>query len=102
MILYIAGPMTGLPDMNYPAFFHAEATLQERGYQTLNPARNENPDPDDYTEWLRLGFRQVLLADGVALLPGFGMSKGAVMEVVLANVLKIPVRLVTEWLGEDS
>jgi len=96
--LYIAGPMSGLPDLNYPAFFHAESKLAECGYLTLNPARNSNPDPEDYIEWLRLGLRQVLEADGVAVLPGFGMSKGAVMEIMVASFLKMPVRTINEWL----
>ena len=29
--LYVAGPMTGLPDYNYPAFDGAAALLAERG-----------------------------------------------------------------------
>lgn len=37
-IVYIAGPMSGLPDCNRPAF-HAEANHQrERGHIPLNPA----------------------------------------------------------------
>ena len=36
--IYIAGPMSGLPDCNRPAF-HAEANHQrERGHIPLNPA----------------------------------------------------------------
>ncbi len=37
-LIYIAGPMSGLPDCNRPAF-HAEANHQrERGHIPLNPA----------------------------------------------------------------
>ena len=40
MRIYIAGPMTGLPDSNYPAFHAAEARLQALGHEPHNPARN--------------------------------------------------------------
>lgn len=32
MIVYIAGPMTGLPDLNYPAFNAAEEALTAAGH----------------------------------------------------------------------
>ena len=41
--VYIAGPMTGLPDFNYPAFNAAAAKLRALGLEVLNPA--ENPPP---------------------------------------------------------
>lgn len=98
MKLYIAGPMYGYPDLNYPAFFAAEEWLQDKGYQTENPARNENPTPDDYYVWLRLGLQQMLTCQGVALLPNFGMSKGATMELFVASFLKMPVRMLRDWI----
>lgn len=98
MKLYIAGPMYGLPENNYPAFFAAEERLNAVGFQTENPARNENPTPEDYYVWLRLGLQQVLVSDGVALLPNFGMSKGATMELFVASFLKMPVRPILDWI----
>lgn len=41
MKVYISGPMTGLPEFNYPAFFAAAEALEARGYETINPARTE-------------------------------------------------------------
>ena len=43
MRIYIAGPMSGLPDFNYPAFNQAEQRLLALGYEVENPATN--PDP---------------------------------------------------------
>jgi len=39
--IYIAGPMSGLPEFNYPAFFAAAEQLTAAGYDVLNPARPE-------------------------------------------------------------
>ena len=43
MKLYLAGPMTGIKDLNFPAF-HAEASrLRALGHIVVNPAA-VNPD----------------------------------------------------------
>ena len=90
--------MSGLPEMNYPSFHAAAEVLQKLGYETENPADNENPDAEDYMVWIRLGIAQLVRCDGVALLPGFGMSKGACLEVFIASFLKMPVRPLEEWI----
>lgn len=40
--LYLAGPMTGLPDFNYPAFHAAAAAWRAAGWTVANPAENFN------------------------------------------------------------
>lgn len=37
MRIYIAGPMTGFPDHNAPAFFEAKKRLREQGHFVINP-----------------------------------------------------------------
>lgn len=37
MRIYISGPMTGLPDLNRPAFDAAEKRLTEQGHFVINP-----------------------------------------------------------------
>lgn len=44
MKLYIAGPMTGLPDLDFPAFHEAAAKLRAQGHEVINPAEI-NADP---------------------------------------------------------
>lgn len=97
-VLYIAGPMSGLPDKNIPAFDAAETRLRAKGYDVLNPARHEGW-ATNWQGYMRLGIRDVTRADGVATLPGWGKSEGAVEEVRIAGLLGIPVATEEEWGG---
>lgn len=79
--VYIAGPMSGLPDLNYPAFRSAALVLRSHGYFVENPAENEAPEPaPTWADWMRLGLTQMLTCSHVLLLPGWQKSKGAIIE----------------------
>lgn len=98
MRLYIAGPMTGLPDWNYPAFHRAAEHLTEAGYDPINPARVEGRE--GCTTWLafmRASLRDIANSDGIATLPGWAASRGASLEVDIARRLQLPVRSVIDW-----
>lgn len=103
MKLYIAGPMSGLPEYNRPAFFEAEQQLTEAGFEVINPARNVLPgaeDMNEYQVWLgymRLSLPQIAECDGIAKLDGWENSKGAKIEVNLALSLGLPVSTPQDW-----
>ena len=96
MRLYISGPMTGLPDNNRPAFRDAERTLRCRGFKVINPAR---PALEGWSwqDYMRRAVRDVSRADGVALLPGWRNSRGALVEVALAEGIGLEARMVDFW-----
>jgi hypothetical protein len=101
VILYLAGPMTGLEDFNRPAFHAAARRLRAAGALVLNPA--ESPEPcaaPDWGDWMRGALTMMLTADGVALLPGAGGSRGAALECRVAHELAMPVRTVPAWLTQ--
>lgn len=76
--IYLAGPMTGLPEYNYPTFNAEAARLRALGYHVENPA--ENPEQSSWEDYLRQAIRQMLTCDMVALLPGWEGSRGAGFE----------------------
>lgn len=89
---YIAGPMTGYPEFNYPAFHEAAARGRAAGRTILNPAENFAGDQGrGYDEYLRAALAQVLAADSIALLPGWSLSKGARLELHVAQILRLPI-----------
>lgn len=102
MKLYVAGPMTGMPRLNFPAFRAAAASLYGRGFDVLDPSRHGgNLHGYDWADYMRLGLGDVLAADGVALLPCWENSKGATLEVHVAQSLAMPVRPVADWLAVE-
>lgn len=101
MRVYLAGPMTGLPLFNFPAFDEAEARLRALGYDVINPAqldRDVGFDPATTVvskEFLRDALRRDLSAlcdaDAIAMLPGWERSGGARVEWTLATHLGLYV-----------
>jgi hypothetical protein len=96
--LYVCGPMTGLPELNFPAFHEAEEQLKKAGYTVLNPAaRAGKTEGMPWAWYLRKGVEDVTHSDGVALLPGWQNSKGAQLEMYVARALEIPSTTVSGW-----
>ncbi|WP_336715392.1 DUF4406 domain-containing protein [Arthrobacter sp. USHLN218] len=101
--LYIAGPMTSMPDLNYPQFFVAAAQLRRAGFTVLNPAENEAPNENpSWSDWMRLALAQLVQADGIALLQGWRESRGAQLEKELAVDLGLQLGTVPNWLTKAS
>jgi nucleoside 2-deoxyribosyltransferase len=85
--VYLAGPMSGHPDLNFPAFHRAAASLRASGYEVLNPAELV---PDQTTKWedcMRKDIAALVTCDGIALLPGWENSRGAQLENLIASRL---------------
>ena len=98
--LYLAGPMTGYPEQNFPAFHAAAAQLRTAGYEVVNPAEL-NLDPG--TPWrvcMQIDIRELVLCEGIALLPAWERSKGALLEYRIARGLDMQVERVEGWLNK--
>lgn len=95
--VYLAGPMNGYPEKNFPMFIEAAAKLREAGFEVISPAENPIPDHDLKTWQGALTYdiqECVCPVDGVAVLPGFEQSKGACLEIFVALALGKSVELV--------
>ena len=92
MRMYLCGPMTGLPEFNYPTFLKAAARLRDAGHEVVNPAELDNGETGrEWSYYLRRDLLELLTCDSVAVLPGWERSKGATLEVHVARSLGMPV-----------
>lgn len=87
-IVYIVGPMTGLPAFNYPAFYKAEEDLKLLGYQVINPARLDGGDTSKpWLYYIERTLHYLPQAQAIYLLRGWQNSYGAWIEVLVAQKL---------------
>jgi hypothetical protein len=101
MKLYISGKMTGLPEHGFPAFYEAAEKLTAVGYDVINPAENFGGRTDlARSAYMREDIGNVLKADGLALLSGWSQSKGASLEVQIADELGLLSNYVDTWVKD--
>jgi hypothetical protein len=86
--IYISGPMTGLPDLNFPAFHAEAARIRALGHEVVNPAEL-NPDGGTWQECMRKDIAALCECDGIFMLPGWDVSRGALLEFEIASRLGI-------------
>ena len=111
--IYLAGPMRGIPEFNFPAFYAAATNLRAAGWVVFNPAEKDNEkhgtdiskgnatgDESIATQQHGFNLREALAADldficreadAIALLPGWERSKGATAEHATAVALGLTV-----------
>jgi hypothetical protein len=104
MRIYIAGPMTGLPALNFPAFHEAAAKLRAEGHDVVNPAEINAGPAAEWAACMRADIRELMTCDAVYLLPSWERSKGAALEshiamalgmkIMTAPVVRAPVALI--------
>lgn len=91
MRIYLSGPMSGLPDLNFPAFHAEAARLRALGYDVVSPAE---VNPDHTMSWeqcMRADIKALCDCDAIALMPGWENSKGAHLELHIAHRIGLKV-----------
>lgn len=99
MKIYVSGPMTDYPEFNFPAFQEAAARLRAAGFEVEDPSEKGVIEGWSWEDYLRYDLHKVLECQGVATLPGWENSKGAKLEVYVAEQLGIIVRSVDAFVA---
>jgi len=91
--IYLSGPMTGLPNLNFPAFNSAAAALRGKGLDVINPAEINVEGEKTWHACVRADIKALCDCDTLCLLPGWENSSGAHIELNLAH--RFGMRIVT-------
>lgn len=91
MPIYISGPMSGLPDFNFPAFHQKALELRAHGFDVVNPAEFGEQVGMEWHEYLRKDIRALMACDAIWMLPGWSRSKGARLEHHIAVELGMDI-----------
>ncbi len=119
MRIYIAGPMRGVPEYNFPAFIAAEERLQDAGHVVFSPVQYDRQVGIDVTgltgheeenipgfnlrEAMQAELTWLCLhAEAVVFLPGWEKSLGSRAERATAQALGIPVHELEDFLRVGS
>ena len=110
MRIYIAGPMTGLPGYNYPAFRAAAAGFRIAGMEVVSPVElgekygtpdDIAADPAKLADLLIEELDAIPNCDLIALLPGWERSHGAKKELAVALAHKLGIIVLPEGVKDD-
>lgn len=101
MRVYVAGPMAGFPEHNFPLFREVTERLRKKGFHVVSPVEIGESwvgsaigyPPQAY---LIEDIKELLTCDAIAVLPGWHDSCGATCEVVIARTLGF---LLLDWHG---
>jgi hypothetical protein len=83
--VYLSGPMSGLPEFNFPAFNAEAARLRSIGYQVVNPAEINQEEQGNWQVCMRRDIVELMSCDTLALLDGWQSSNGAHLEMHIAH-----------------
>lgn len=90
MVVYIAGPITGIPDYREP-FNRAEKLLSGQGHVVFNPALM--PEGLPHEAYMPICYAMMDACDTAYFLRGWGHSTGARMEFEYAIAKDMKIEL---------
>lgn len=84
--VYIAGPMRGKPDLNFPEFNRVAAEWRAAGFEVINPAELDGGDVSQpFSYYIKRDIQALLTCDAIVLLKGWSDSQGARVEQNVAE-----------------
>ena len=94
--IYISGPMTGVPQRNFPAFDAEAERLRSLGYEVVSPAEINREQDGDWHYFLRRDLSELLTCDAIALLEDWQNSSGAHLEMHVAHRVGMEILIARE------
>lgn len=86
--IYIAGPMSGIPEFNFPKFFAKEQELKDDGWLVFNPANKSNEEAVTKHTSFNTGNSVALVSDGWSFKEAYKWDTDKVIEADAIYMLK--------------
>ena len=103
---YLSGPMTNLPDDNWPVFIHAGKYLSGKVINPANPhggILNKDKSTFDWFDYMTEDIYDLVKCNKIILLPGYSKSTGARTEIHIGKkLLGIKPKLFKDVVGEKK
>ena len=110
---YLAGPMRGIEDFNFPEFHKQAAWLRGLGWKVFSPAERDEADEALNGDWavgvqrgldyfMQFDLAAVCQTDAVILMAGWENSQGARLEAMTAVEVGHPVFIIDSSGGARS
>jgi hypothetical protein len=94
MKVYLSGPISGIKDLNRPAFDDEEKHQTFLGNEVVNPLKvGESVTSGKWEDYMKKDIIEMLSCDKVFALPGWTKSRGACLEVSIAQALGLVVEV---------
>lgn len=94
---YLAGPMSGYPEYNFPLFEAVTAVLHSAKISILSPHEIDHGETPEtrgslpYQTYIDAGIKMLEACQGIILLPGWPQSSGSCNELSRSIDLGMPV-----------
>lgn len=90
--VYVAGPMTGHAELNFPAFRAEAVRLRAEGWDVVSPVEiNHGLEHEGWNACMRRDLAALVTCDAIQMLPDWRTSRGATLEHSVAFELGLQV-----------
>lgn len=91
MKIYISGKITGIEEEAFQQFEFAETCLKLKGFDVLNPMKLEHNHDKTWEEYMKVCIVALMSCNAIFMLTNYYESKGAMIELSLAQELGMKV-----------
>lgn len=88
---YISGKITGMEERARELFEQAEKEVIELGFEPINPMKLNHNHDASWEAYMKEDIKALCDCDAIYLLKNYSHSRGAILELAIANELKLKV-----------
>jgi hypothetical protein len=98
--IYISGPMSGLPRLNWPLFNRTAVRLRNLRWEVVNPVAINNDPEADWLDCIAADLAAMKGCTAICMLPGWENSFGARIEHLAAQKEGLEIFNVSDLITE--